>query len=258
MTLEHDPLILLVDDDADTCQNMSDILSDLGYRVDSARDGPSALELVRRKPYDVALLDLKLPGMDGLELYREIKRLSAGTVAMLVTAYASHATAEEALKAGAWQVLSKPVDFPKLLGYLDEALSQPLVLVVDDDRELCANLWELFRERGYRVGLAHTANEAAGQVGYANYKVVLIDMRIPGGDGGEVFRRVREANPRARAILITGYRSETDNLVASVLADGADAVCYKPFEVPRLLAALEELAGPGGGVPGENPGGTPR
>jgi CheY-like chemotaxis protein len=254
----HEPLILVVDDDVDTCRNLSDILTDLGYRVDCAHDGPSALELVREKCYDVALLDLKMPGMDGLELYREIRRLGAGTVALLVTAYASPAAAEQALKAGAWQVLSKPVDFPRLLGLVDEALSQPLVLVVDDDRDLCVNLWDLFRERGYRVALAHTANEAAGQIGYANFKVVLIDMRMPDGDGGEVFRRVRAANPQARTLLITGYRSEADDLVARVLAEGADAVCYKPFDVRRLLDTLKELVGPREGVPGGGPGGPPR
>ena len=56
-----------------------------------------------------------MPGMDGLTLYREIKKISAGTVAIIVTAYAGAQTAEEALAAGAWQVLPKPVDFPKLL-----------------------------------------------------------------------------------------------------------------------------------------------
>lgn len=242
MSVANDPKILLVDDDVDTCRNVSDILTDLGYRVDYVHDAGSALELMRKTSYDVALLDMKMPGMSGLELYREIKRLGAGTVAMLVTAYASLATTEEALTAGAWQVLSKPVDFPRLLAYLDEALNQPLVLVVDDDRDLCAGLWDIFRERGYRVALAHTAKEAASQVGNANYRVVLIDMRLPGGDGGEVFQRVRAANPEARTLLITGYRSETDDLVARVLADGADGVCYKPFDVPRLLRALQELA----------------
>ena len=120
-----------------------------------------ALELVRQKPYDVALLDLKMPGMDGLTLYREIAKLRAGTVAIVVTAYASKATAEEALAAGAWQVLPKPVDFPQLLALVDEALGQPLVLVVDDDHDLCANLWDLLRERGYRVAVAHDEAEAA-------------------------------------------------------------------------------------------------
>src|SRR5262245_7270092 len=139
--------ILVVDDDVDTCRNLSDILSDLGYRVDTAHDGPSALELVRRHAYDIALLDYKMPGMDGLTLYREIKRQRAGTVAIVVTAYASGATADAALDAGAWQVLAKPVDFPKLLGLVGEAVVQPLVLVVDDDHDLCANLWDLLRER---------------------------------------------------------------------------------------------------------------
>ena len=56
-----------------------------------------------------------MPGMDGLTLYREIKKQRAGTVSLLVTAFAGPATAEEALSAGAWKVLAKPVDFPKLL-----------------------------------------------------------------------------------------------------------------------------------------------
>ena len=58
-------------------------------------------------------------------------------MAIVVTAYAGGSTAEEALAAGAWQVLPKPVDFPRLLGLVDEALGQPLVLVVDDDHDLC-------------------------------------------------------------------------------------------------------------------------
>src|SRR6266550_4560762 len=93
------PSILVVDDEVDTCRNLSDILTDLGYHVDTAHDGPVALEKVRHKRYDVALLDLKMPGMDGLTLYREIKKIRAGTVAIVVTAYASSSTASEALAA---------------------------------------------------------------------------------------------------------------------------------------------------------------
>src|SRR5579862_6312315 len=98
-----DARILVVDDDVDICQNLFDILTDLGYHVDTAHDGLSALELVRKNTYDIALLDLKMPGMDGLELYRQIKKLQAGTVAMVVTAYASSGAAAEAHTAGAWQ-----------------------------------------------------------------------------------------------------------------------------------------------------------
>lgn len=244
MTSPEAPRILVVDDDPDICRNLSDILTDLGYRVDFAFDGASALELVRRAPYDLALLDLKMPGMDGIALHREIKKRRAGTVSLLVTAFASPEAAAEALAAGAWKVVSKPVDFRKLLEFVDEALGQPLVLVVDDDHDLCANLWDLFRERGYRVCLAHDGREAAEKLEESTFKVVLIDMRIPDGDGSVVFRAVRQANPQARTILITGCRSEMDQLIDRMVAEGADAVCYKPFHLPELLQELERLADP--------------
>jgi CheY-like chemotaxis protein len=233
--------ILVVDDDEDTCRNLSDILTDMGYRVDTAHDGPSALELARRRSYDLALLDFKMPGMDGLTLYRELRKVQAETVAIVVTAFAGKATAEEALAAGAWRVLPKPVDSPKLLGLVDEALGQPLVMVVDDDPDLCATLWDVLRERGYRVALARDEPEAAGRLRDRNFKVVLIDMKLPHGDGARVFRLVRESNPQARTVVITGARPEVDRLLRQVLAEGADAVCYKPFDVPQLLQVLTRL-----------------
>ncbi len=235
------PTILVVDDDPDTCRNLSDILTDLGYQVDTAFDGLSALELVRGKPYDVALLDFKMPGMDGLELYREIRKLRASTVAIIVSAYTNSSTREEAARAGAWQVLAKPVDFPKLLGLVGEAVGQPLVMVVDDDPDLCSNLWDLLRDHGYRVCLAHDVRSGAERARERAYKVVLIDMRLPGGDGADVYHAVREANPEARTVVITGLRDELDKQIERIVQDGADAVCYKPFNVPQLLTTLDRL-----------------
>jgi CheY-like chemotaxis protein len=118
---QNGPSILVVDDEVDTCKNMEDIFTDMGYRVDIANDGLAALDLVRKAPYDVALLDLKMPGMDGLTLYRQIKELRAGTAAILVTAFASGEMAEAATAAGFLQIVSKPVDFPKLLAMMQRA-----------------------------------------------------------------------------------------------------------------------------------------
>jgi DNA-binding NtrC family response regulator len=236
------PSILVVDDDADICRNLSDILTDLGYRVDTATGGRAALELVDQRPYDVALLDLKMPDMDGLTLYREIKKLQADTVAIVVSAYASGAITQEALTAGAWQVLPKPVDLESLLRLVGEAIDQPLILVVDDDTDLCQSLWDVLREWGYRVCMAHDEEEAGERLRGKAFHVVLIDMKLPRGDGSGVFRLVRQSNPQTRTILITGHRSEMDEMIQRVRTEGADAVCYKPFDVPRLLELLQRLS----------------
>lgn len=234
--------VLVVDDDVDTCRNLSDILNDFGYEVMTAHNGPGALELVQRHAFDVALLDLKMPGMDGLALFREIKRRNAGTVGIIVTAYATGDSAEQALQAGAWQVLSKPVDLGRLMPLIDEATHQPLVMVIDDDPDLCASLWDVLRGKGYRVCIAHDDAEAADQLQGQFPRVVLIDMKLPGGDGRTVYRQVRKACPEARVVLITGHRDEVQQLVERVLAEGAEAVCYKPFEMPQLLQTLDRLS----------------
>jgi two-component system, NtrC family, response regulator HydG len=235
------PSILVVDDEVDTCRNLSDILTDLGYHVDVAHDGPSALDLVRQNAYDVALLDLRMPGMDGLELLHHIRRLRSGTVGIIVTAYAGTDTAERAVAAGAWQVLAKPVDFTRLLALVEEVIGQPLVLIVDDDPDLCQSLRDVLCERGYRVCLAHDESAAAAHLRDTSFRVVLIDMRLPDGDGASVYRRVRQANPQARTVVITGHRGEMDERVREVLRQGANAVCYKPFDVGNLLVTLERL-----------------
>ncbi len=117
------PAILMVDDDADECRNMSDILIDLGYRVDMAHEGETALRLVRRQAYDVALLDLKMPGMDGLTLCREVLRLRPATVALLITGYPEDVPPAEVQAAGIRHVLRKPVDVSRLLVGIEEVLA---------------------------------------------------------------------------------------------------------------------------------------
>ena len=234
--------VLVVDDDLDTCRNLQDILTDMDYEVETAQDGPAALELVRARPFDVALLDLKMPGMDGLELYREIRKLRSGTVAVIVSAYATPETTSEALNAGAWHVLSKPVDLSRLLPLIEKAAKQPMVMVVDDDHDLCANLWDLLRDQGYRVCVAADEAKAAQQLEAQEFHVVLIDMKLPGGDGRTVLKRVRQLAPTARTLLITGYRDEMTALIDKALREGAEGVCYKPFDVPRLLELLRKIS----------------
>ena len=235
--------LLVVDDDPDIRSNLSDILTDMGYAVDAAPDGPTALRKIEQQPYDVALLDLKMPGMDGLELYRRIKQTRSGTAAIIVTAYAGGDSAEQAVQMGAWEVVSKPVDLERLLPVIDEVVSRPLVIVVDDDPDLCQSLWDLLRERKYRVCVAHDVEQARQRLGERPYQVALIDMKLPAGEGGDVLEALRQTNPDARAILITGHASELEQKLQQAMQGGADAVCYKPFDLPQLLGTLERFVG---------------
>lgn len=236
------PRLLVVDDEPDTCANLSDILSDQGYDVDVAYSGEQALEQLARRPYDIALLDLKMPGIDGLELYRRMRSKAPATAAILVTAFAQDERSQTAIGEGAWRVLPKPVDCSTLLKIVADVTSQPLLLLVDDDRELCQVLWDVLREQHIRCGLAASVDSAARELQTRAFDVVIIDLKLQQGDGAQVFAQVREHNPAARTVLITGFRDEMTELVDRVRAEGADAVCFKPFNVQELLNTVRQLA----------------
>ena len=102
-----------------------------------------------------------MPGMDGVSLYQEMKRQRPEIVAVLTTAYPNHPRAEGSLKTGVWRIIPKPVDIAPLLTLLDEAVNLPLVLLVDDDADLCTNLWDLLWERGFRVSIAHDTSHSS-------------------------------------------------------------------------------------------------
>lgn len=233
--------ILVVDDEVDIRDNLSDILTEFGYKVDTAEDAPSALALVERHPYEVALLDLRLPGMDGIELYRRLRERRPATVALLLTAYASPTAAREAIAAGAWRVLSKPIDPSEILRLIDAALGLPLVLVVDDDRELCATLWDLFRENGFRVALAHNIDDLASDVAGTECEIALIDLKLADGDGLRALELIHRDKPQARTILITAFRDEMAHQIQAALERGVDGICYKPFEPAELIHQIQRL-----------------
>lgn len=238
----YQPAILVVDDEVDACRNLQDILTDFGYRTDIAASAAEAVQLVRRQPYDVVLLDLKMPDVSGLSLYEQIRQCRSDAAAILVTAFASPETQRQAVELGVSQVLSKPVDVPRLIQEIGTTLDQPLLLIVDDDEDLRHSLSDLLRHHGFRVALAQGTDDAAEQLRERDFRLVLVDLKLAQGSGREVLELVKSKSPDSKTLLITGNDSElSEDLVQSV--NGNANVYLKPVDVPVLLRRIEELTG---------------
>lgn len=123
MIAMRDKKLLIVDDDEDTCATLSDILTDLGYQVTVSYRGCDALDLLKQQPYPLALLDYKLPGMTGVELFQRMRDISGDIEGLLVTAFVSTETEEKAEDVGLRCVIRKPVDVPRLLASIDAAFA---------------------------------------------------------------------------------------------------------------------------------------
>ena len=116
--------ILIVDDERDFCTLLSDSLSMEGYRLFTAHNGRKALERVAKKTPDLVLLDIKMPGMNGIEVLKRIKKVKEETPVIILTAFGTLETARRAMKLGAYDYVTKPVDHSLLKSLVKEALAK--------------------------------------------------------------------------------------------------------------------------------------
>lgn len=138
--MEEKASILIVDDDAGMARTTALVLGRKGYTVTTAQDGPEAIERSREQSFDMILMDIKMPLMDGVEAYRRIKEIRPDAVVMMMTAYAVEDLVREALEEGAYGIIHKPLDIEEVLATIEEAREDKrgaLVLVVDDDPGTC-------------------------------------------------------------------------------------------------------------------------
>ena len=113
----------MVDDNISICKSMSLILRYNGYTVTTASDGFEAIEKDKEIPFDIIFMDIKMPGMNGVETYRKIKQARPDALVIMMTAYAVKDLVDEALQEGAYGAFAKPLNMDKVLSMVDEIVA---------------------------------------------------------------------------------------------------------------------------------------
>jgi DNA-binding NtrC family response regulator len=134
--------ILVVDDERSVRDSLRKWFTESGYKADSAADAKEALNKLQDGGWDIVFLDIRLPGIDGMELQKRIKSLSPNTIIIMITAYASVDTAVQSLKEGAYDYITKPVD-PNYLIHLVGKIAQQRRLI-SENIQLKERIQELY------------------------------------------------------------------------------------------------------------------
>ena len=236
--------ILLVDDNVSLTKTMSFVLKRNGYAVTTAKDGYEAIAKVKEQRFAMIFLDIKMPLLDGVETYKEIKKLQPEAVVMMMTAYAVEDLVAEALREGVYGIIYKPLDTEKVLTIIEEAIhakTGALILVVDDDHGTCTTLKNILANKSYTVNTVHTSEEAIAIAKEQAHDILFIDMKLPTINGLETYLAIKQVNPKAVAIMITGYRQETSSLVKQAIENDAYTCLYKPLDMEELLKLVDEI-----------------
>ena len=202
--------VLVVEDDALMRSFIADVLDGAGYRVELAGDAEAALALLGREPFDLVITDLKMPGLDGLELLRRGKAVRAESRWVMITAHGSIGTAVDAMKAGASDFLLKPFESPEQL----RLVAQRVLREADTET---------------RVGLlVEEAGRDFPPEGLIFAGAAMEALRSP----------VREVAPTTATVLLTGASGTGKEVIARVIHAWSPRR-ERPF-VPVHCAALAE------------------
>lgn len=143
--MENKLKILIVDDEVNLLKTLSDILSKNGYDVSVARDAHTALRTLEKGGFDIALLDVRMPQMNGVELLEKIKQEHRGIEVIIMTAYGTIDTAVKSIKLGAYAYMLKPLDIDEMLTNIQKIVK--LKALKDEARFL---QWQLEEQHGYK------------------------------------------------------------------------------------------------------------
>jgi DNA-binding NtrC family response regulator len=192
--------VLIVDDEAAQREMAGGFLRKQGFDVALAAGGPEALEVLRREPVGLLLTDYRMPGMSGLELVAEARRLNPELPVVVMTAYGSIENAVAAMKAGAYDYLTKPIHLEALLHLVRKAHERERLLV--ENRELKERLHGRYRLEGI-VAESGKMQEALSIVHRVAPSTATVLIRGESGTGKELIAQaIHYQSPRAEGPLV--------------------------------------------------------
>ena len=234
--------VLIVDDETNMRKTLADILRDEGYQVTAAATGEEAVELCSNAGYDIVLMDVRMPGMDGVEAFREIRRHQEGVRVILMSAYGLESLKQAALDEGAVAFLAKPLDLQQTVKLIGE-VKDTAILVVEDDESVSAPLQIQLKQQGYRVTVTKSPHDALELVEQIRFDLIFVDVSLPAMNGLELYLAIKKITPKAVAIMITGMEEEFEALAKEAVRRNAYTVVRKPLEIDHVLALLDRVTG---------------
>lgn len=233
--------ILVVDDDLRIVKTTCDILKIKGHEPSAAYSGEEGVEMVRSDRPDCVLMDIKMPGINGVEAMKQMQEIVPELPIVLVSAYATDELIAEAKSSGAYAVLSKPLNFPMILAFLSLLRKEESILVVDDDPNFCKTLKDILSLRGFRVETESDPLKVLDHLENDYKLAVVLDLKLGKVDGTEVLKEVRAKYPTKPVVLVTGYRQEMGDSIEQGRRIGAFTCLYKPLEMDDLFQVIEDI-----------------
>jgi two-component system, NtrC family, response regulator HydG len=231
--------VLIVDDDRDMADSLAFIIRRRGHEVTVAYDGESAVELFDAHDFDLAFLDVLLPGMNGVESFLAIRRNHPEAKIYMMTGYAPEELVRVALDGGALGALRKPVFPEDILSKLGGA-ERRSVLIADDDHDFAQALSSLLGRAGWKCSVVNNGQETLDAFTKQKFDALVVDFHMPILTGLEVVLDLKRQGIKVPTLMVTAYAEELDPIARAEV----QGLLSKPIDPRYILALIENASAP--------------
>lgn len=246
--------ILVIDDDRMNCDLLQAVLTRHGYDVHSATSGLDGLNLFRQHNPRVTILDLRMPGMDGLTVLKEIRAIDPHAPVIILGGGATELQENQARALRVTDFVRRGLSLDVLVEGVNRVVQQPArkqeagaapagpdtgeaILIVDDEQLVRDLLVQFLNLRGYHALGATNGAQALAMVEQDPPDLILMDLMLPGMSGVEVLRRLREKHFSGAIIIVTG--SYDEELLQDAWSLHPQEAISKPIDLDKLLAIIQ-------------------
>lgn len=249
--------LLMIDDEQEFLDSSAPALERRGFDVHQAADGETALKMIVTDKFDAVVLDLKMPGLDGEEVFRRIHRARPDLPVIMLTGHGTIKSAFETSREGIADYIAKPCDIDvlaeRLRRLIDRAGEPPAdrspeagtetikTLLVDNDMELLESLRPGLERRHMTVEIAGGGEESLESLTRFRADIAVVNIGMPGLDGMRLLKLIKETYPAVHVILTTGHPS-AETAMEGIQA-GAAEYLTKPLEMDTLVETIRRVYG---------------
>jgi DNA-binding NtrC family response regulator len=228
--------VLVVDDEQNLLMTLAANLELEGFEVHAAASGQQALALFEEHAFDLVLSDIRMPGMNGVDLFRKLRQSKPGVPVVLMTAFALEGLVQEAIGEGAFTVLPKPFEIDHVVAALTRAARSPVVLLVDGDPEQAQGIASALTSRGIRAKVEPSVDAAVEAVAGGDVDICVVDLALSREETAAVMDRLRRAAPSVSLVAVAGRG--VSEMLRQAAASGVFACMRKPLNARELLDVI--------------------
>ena len=238
-----DKTVLVIDSDADTCESLHSWLTDVGYGVVHAVDGPQGIVLANELMPDAIILNIQLPEQDGWKILQDLRAIPPLSQIPIILLSVDEMS-ERAAELGVTSCLAKPTDHMQLLDILNTQLCDhpcPTILVVEDDINAREIMGRFLQQGDWTVVLSANGQQALDYLNQTLPSIIILDLMMPGMDGFE-FMEILRQTPDWRHIPVIVVTAKTLTAKDKQRLDGVTCVYQKvDFDRQDLLNEVRSL-----------------